>query len=208
MSFIEAVAHKARQNRFWQEDGVMNVQFFYPLSLPSLIFCQHKLWMITHGEKKEAEREVILLAACMSGNLFCGPSGFSHTLKAALLNASRLALKCCFIHAFLEKQSASVTKSSCLCLLLCLCVCVYMCAHAFCFCLRTRTIYQKSPVFPEVEKAMLFHHKLLRIQTQVNIEPLPWRTSLQPQKIDISQIELYHQQYVFMIISDEMTPVS
>lgn len=158
------------------------------------------------GKKKEAEREVILLAACMSGNLFCGPSGFSHTLKAALLNASRLTLKCCSIHAFLEKQSASVTKSSCLCLLLCLCV--YMCVHAFCFCLRTRAIYQKSPVFPEVEKAMLFHHKVLRTQTQVNIEPLPWRASLQPQKIDISQIELCHQQYVFMIISDEMTPAS
>lgn len=95
MSFIKAAVHRERKNTFWVEDGVMNVPFFCPLSPSSLIFCQHKLWWVTCGNK-EAEREVILLAACRSNNLFCGPCGFSRTLKAALLNASRLTLKCCF----------------------------------------------------------------------------------------------------------------
>lgn len=51
--------------------------------------------------------------------------------------------------------------------------------HAFCFSLHTPTIYQRSPVFPEGEKGMLFQHKLLRIQTQVNIQLLPWSAVLQ-----------------------------
>lgn len=95
MSFIKAAVHRERKiNSDLRMEGWMYL-FFYPLSPSSLIFCQHRLCRVTHGNK-EAEREVILLAACRSNNLFCGPSGFSRTLKAALLSASRLTLKCCF----------------------------------------------------------------------------------------------------------------
>lgn len=43
--------------------------FFHPPSPGSLIFCQHKRWRVAHGNK-EAEREVILLAAYRSNNLW------------------------------------------------------------------------------------------------------------------------------------------
>lgn len=48
MPFINAVAHR-EGNKFWEGDGVMNVPFFHPPLPASLIFRQHKLWRVTHG---------------------------------------------------------------------------------------------------------------------------------------------------------------
>lgn len=154
----------------------MDVPFtILPLSPSSLIFCQHKLWRVTHGNK-EAEREVILLAARRSNNLFCGPSGFSHTQKAALLNASRLTLKCCFHLHIQSRVPQSLKAPVSVCHSVCVCMSVWMsvCAHGrpLLSSYTHAASIKKAPLFPELEKGMLFHHKLLRMQTQaVSVEP-------------------------------------
>lgn len=145
------------------------------LSPSSLIFCQHKLWRVTHGNK-EAEWEVILLVACRSNNLFCSPSGFSRTRKAALLNASRLTLKCCF-HLHIQsrvpqslKAPVSVCHSVCVCLSVRMSVWVH--GRSALSSYTHAASIKKAPLFPELEKGMFFHCKLLQMQTQaVSVEP-------------------------------------
>lgn len=111
-------------------------KFFYHLSLYSLIFLQHKLWMITPGSREtEKGGNFTCLVIC-----FVGLLGFVHTLNAALLIASRLTLKCCFHPSFPGNAEwfPSIKAPVCVCSSV-------VCAH-------TCIIYQKSCVFLEVDK--------------------------------------------------------
>lgn len=115
--------------------NVMNVPFFsYPLSPSSLIFCQHKLWRVTHGNK-EAEREVILLAACRSNNLFLWSFWVLTYSKGGTAQCFKVNTEVLFssAHSWKSRVPQSLKAPVSVCCTVCVCVCVCACKFLFVF---------------------------------------------------------------------------
>lgn len=141
MSFIKAVIQRAREReRIHLTEGWSD-----ECNLFSILF-HHPLYYSVNINYEGLLMEIKRHKARRPNNLFSAPSGFSRTLKAELLNASRLTLKCCFHPHSWKKQSASVTKSSCLCLCCsaCACVCERACLvqMSVCVCANVYTSFR------------------------------------------------------------------
>lgn len=131
-----------------------------------------------------------------------------------------------FIHTFLEKQSASVTKSSCVCLLLCVCVCVHA-NQCVCTCAPFLSSYTHAPSIKRPLCSLKWkkdcysttncseykhRHSLFRPGIGLSYAEsqscyhrgLPWRASAQyvssENRYLDSQIERDNPQNVFMVI--------